>query len=181
MLAIQTIYGGTGESWFGEGCIDKDPVFVDPDNGNFHLSKGSPCINAGDPKSPLDLDNTIFDMGAFYFPQGPESKPEIKVIYPNGNEKLQANSKIGIKWESKNLERGRIKILFYNGSEWSKVIDNLPLTKTSYMWNVPDKSLQNCKIRVGNYDTKTDKWIVYDDSDSFFVVIPNPKTQHLQR
>ena len=29
----------------------------------------SPCIDAGDPNSPLDPDSTIADMGAFYFDQ----------------------------------------------------------------------------------------------------------------
>jgi len=30
----------------------------------------SPCIDAGDPTSPLDPDGTIADMGAFYYAQG---------------------------------------------------------------------------------------------------------------
>jgi len=34
--------------WPGVGNIDADPLFVDPDNGNYRLSAGSPCIDAGD-------------------------------------------------------------------------------------------------------------------------------------
>ena len=61
-----------------EGNIDVLPLFVNPENGNFHLSwtnyplpdsTMSPCIDSGDPNSPLDPDGTIADMGAFYFDQ----------------------------------------------------------------------------------------------------------------
>jgi hypothetical protein len=38
-------------------------------NGDFTLQLNSPCIDAGDPNSPLDPDGTIADMGAFYFDQ----------------------------------------------------------------------------------------------------------------
>jgi hypothetical protein len=39
----------------GTGNIDADPLFVDPANGDFRLSPGSPCIDAGD--------NSIFPLG----------------------------------------------------------------------------------------------------------------------
>ena len=58
--------GASGEDWFGTGCIDIDPMFVqpgywddngtpgDPDDdywvdGDYRLQVGSPCINTGDP------------------------------------------------------------------------------------------------------------------------------------
>jgi hypothetical protein len=62
----------------GVGNIDADPLFADSLNGNFQItwanfpipdSSKSPCIDAGDPDSPLDPDNTIADIGAFYFDQ----------------------------------------------------------------------------------------------------------------
>ena len=34
--------------WGGEGNIDADPLFFDPPSGYYHLSPGSPCIDAGD-------------------------------------------------------------------------------------------------------------------------------------
>lgn len=47
------IQDGTGQSWFGTGCIDADPNFVDPDNAdislvNLALLPISCCIDAGD-------------------------------------------------------------------------------------------------------------------------------------
>ncbi len=60
----------------GYGDISADPLFVDPGGGDFHLEWGSPCIDAGDPDSPLDPDGTRADMGAFYFHQGVSFSPE---------------------------------------------------------------------------------------------------------
>ncbi|MFC1981783.1 choice-of-anchor Q domain-containing protein [Chloroflexota bacterium] len=53
--------------------INEDPMFVDPDNGDYHLQAGSPCINAGTSNGAPDDDlegNTRDgspDMGAYEF------------------------------------------------------------------------------------------------------------------
>ncbi|MCD4819666.1 MAG: PKD domain-containing protein [Candidatus Cloacimonetes bacterium] len=58
----------------GDSCdiynnIQLDPLFVDPGNDDYHLTANSPCIDAGDPNSPLNPDGTITDIGAYYFHQ----------------------------------------------------------------------------------------------------------------
>lgn len=69
-----------------------DPIFIDPSHLNYDISEGSPCIDAGDPNSPLNPDFTIADIGARYYDQGttapsltvtmtPESAP---VVIPSG-------------------------------------------------------------------------------------------------
>ena len=58
-----------GEGLEGEGNINTDPEFTDPDNGDFTLQAASPCIDAGDPNSEYDPDGTIADMGAYYYHQ----------------------------------------------------------------------------------------------------------------
>ncbi|GAG10470.1 unnamed protein product, partial [marine sediment metagenome] len=36
----------------GEGDISEDPLFVDPEAGDFHLDDASPCVDAGDNDAP---------------------------------------------------------------------------------------------------------------------------------
>jgi hypothetical protein len=83
-------YSDIEGGWEGEGNIDADPLFVDPDTSDYHLSAGAPCIDAGDntalPKGVVtDLDGNprfindpctedtgngdppVADMGAYEF------------------------------------------------------------------------------------------------------------------
>ena len=67
-------YGGDGCVIADTGTIVTDPLFVDRENHDFHLSTESPCIDAGDPDPFFnDLDSTGSDMGAcpFNFPLMP--------------------------------------------------------------------------------------------------------------
>lgn len=59
----------------GDSCdvyfnITLDPLFVNPEEGDFNLTENSPCIDAGALTSSADPDFTIADIGAFYFDQG---------------------------------------------------------------------------------------------------------------
>jgi hypothetical protein len=74
-IAYAVVEGG----WHGIGCIDLDPLFRDPESGDYHLSstqwKGaadSPAIDAGNPAmtdAKLDCDwglgTAAADMGAY--------------------------------------------------------------------------------------------------------------------
>jgi parallel beta-helix repeat protein len=46
------IQNGTGEYWFGTGCIDEDPLLLPIAGGVLRLGHGSPCIDAGSSDSP---------------------------------------------------------------------------------------------------------------------------------
>ncbi|MBD3232632.1 MAG: T9SS type A sorting domain-containing protein [candidate division Zixibacteria bacterium] len=76
---ITVSYSDIKGGWEGEGNIDSDPLFRDPDNGDYHLmftycgdAYSSPCIDAGDPElfdSSLGCDSGLAtfrsDMGAY--------------------------------------------------------------------------------------------------------------------
>ncbi|MFU8844393.1 MAG: right-handed parallel beta-helix repeat-containing protein [Bacteroidales bacterium] len=82
----------------GKGNIDADPLFADPLNNNFQLTWAdfpvvseltSPCIDKGNPLSEPDPDQTIADMGAYYFAQTiittiqNKTNETMITIYPN--------------------------------------------------------------------------------------------------
>ena len=72
-ISYSNIKGG----WEGEGNIDADPLFLDPDNDDFHLTANSPCIDIGTDASVYeDIEGDVrpwgdgFDMGADEYMEG---------------------------------------------------------------------------------------------------------------
>ena len=64
------------EDLYNVNCIDEDPLFVDSEHENYHLSVNSPCINAGDgnaTRTNYDLDGLwrvcgdYIDIGAYEY------------------------------------------------------------------------------------------------------------------
>ena len=62
-------YEGVPDQTGKNGNISQDPLFLDPNNGDFRLRDGSPCIDAGDPTSLSTNEpaphHTRIDMGVF--------------------------------------------------------------------------------------------------------------------
>ena len=61
------------EVYWLEGNIDIDPLFTDPENGDYTLQEGSPCIDAGtadldgDGEDDIEYVGAAPDMGAFEY------------------------------------------------------------------------------------------------------------------
>jgi len=65
-------FGYYGDPWIPEPGVGKlfgDPLFVGGLPFDYNLTTNSPCIDKGDPASPLDPDGTRADMGALYYSQ----------------------------------------------------------------------------------------------------------------
>jgi hypothetical protein len=67
---IDVRYNNILDGWEGEGNIDADPLFVDPQWGYYNLRPESPCIDAGDPAVedaclPPGLGGVRSDVGRF--------------------------------------------------------------------------------------------------------------------
>ena len=64
---VTVSYSDIRGGWDGTGNIDTDPLFVDPDNSDYHLQDDSPCIDTGDPayqpvgETDIDGDPRVMD------------------------------------------------------------------------------------------------------------------------
>ena len=69
---------GDGDLRGINGNISADPLFADPEIGDFRLQPDSPCINSGNPELIYnDHDGSRNDMGAYGGPEGPDILEEV--------------------------------------------------------------------------------------------------------
>jgi len=60
--------------------IFEDPLFYSTTGDSaYYLTAHSPCIDAGDPESPLDPDSTIADIGVHYYDQSPPNIEDLTI------------------------------------------------------------------------------------------------------
>ena len=78
-------YSDVRGGWEGAGNIDDDPLFVEPNEGDYRLPVCSPCVDVGDPNfagepNETDIDGNQrvmgggVDMGAYESPEAIEAK-----------------------------------------------------------------------------------------------------------
>ena len=102
---VQVSYSCIRGGWAGEGNINADPMFVDPDNGDYHLQPGSPCIDAGTPEGAPDSDkdgnprDRCPDMGSYEYQIGQGS---ITIISPNDGEQFPLGAVVDVIVEVRN-------------------------------------------------------------------------------
>ncbi|MCH7528340.1 MAG: right-handed parallel beta-helix repeat-containing protein [Candidatus Marinimicrobia bacterium] len=71
--SFRVLYSLTDAEWAAADStnIVGDPLFIDPQRGDFHLDSGSVAINAGDPDASFnDPDGSRNDLGAYGGPWG---------------------------------------------------------------------------------------------------------------
>ena len=133
-------YSCVSTGWTGTGNISSNPQFVNQSGWDFNLTSGSPCIDTGNPNSPLDPDNTRADMGALYFNQAgsplsvsltPFGMP---ITVPAGGGSFNFN--IGIANAGTSAEQIDIwtMVTLPNGSEYGPII-NFPNFTVNPGWS----------------------------------------------
>jgi hypothetical protein len=88
-IAYSNVQGG----FPGIGNMDADPLFVDPDNGDYRLLPGSPCIDAGHNNAIVNIADT--DLGGYpRFADDPDTADTgcgVPVIVDMGGYEYQGN------------------------------------------------------------------------------------------
>jgi hypothetical protein len=59
----------------GDGALSQDPLFFNADEDIYLITQDSPCIDAGDPDLPGDIDESIADIGRWPFLHLPALEP----------------------------------------------------------------------------------------------------------
>ncbi len=143
----------------GDSCdiyynlFEMDPMLSDPENGDYSLLAGSPCIDAGDPDAPYDPDNTVADMGALYFdqlgiyvkePSPMESRYELTAI-PNPN---SGSFNLKVRSSAQHHYEAAIHIHSMNG----RLLENLSIPYLKPGTNmIPVSGLENNSLPGGIY------------------------------
>jgi len=147
--------------------IQLDPLFLDPENGDFHLTENSPCIDAGDPNSPLDPDGTIADMGAFYFDQNSSIDEELssaELVLQNYPNPFNSSTKISFNLTTEFTESTEILIYNIKGQK-VRVLECVNSFKTKateslshIVWNGDDESGKPVNSGIYFYKLKSGKY-----------------------
>ncbi|GEM_PF-3481032 len=145
----------------GTGNITDAPMFASVSSGDYHLTAGSPCIDAGDPSSPADPDGTIADMGALFFNQAgvSESAEPLHELVVYSVSPNPSSSAVEINFTLP--EDASVNIAFYSvlGREISSLPDQYFCSGnhsacwngTSYCGKRVENGIYFCVVRAGGY------------------------------
>ena len=126
--SVNATYSDIEGGWVGTGNIDRDPLFVDPGNNKYYLFYNSPCVDVGDPSSPLDPDGTRVDMGAYYFDQSINGNPTITAVTDVPN------------------DQGHFVIVTWQKSLWDQEFSSLPIVGYNLWEKYPYELDRECII-----------------------------------
>lgn len=157
---------GTRSVWYhllgqDKHSISALPQFMDAAGGNFHVTLGSPTIDAGDPNSDFALEpapnggrvNLGFDGNTADAGLSPTQL--VQVLSPNGLEKLVVGQVANIVWQTSGLPGSTVDLELSadGGQSWSLLAASVALDGAghgSYDWTIPANQTtgNNYRLRV---------------------------------
>ena len=163
-LACTDIHGNAGGDWVlpiegllgQDGNICEDPLFCDPENGNFALAEGSPCLAEFNPDCGL---LGAYGLGCSAPAAAPHS--EIPVIgirlfpnYPN-----PFNPATTIHFELPYSQKARLTIYRVDGRRVTTLVDQFtPAGRQEIVWNGTDHKGRNVPSGIYFYRLEAGKY-----------------------
>ena len=116
----------------GSNNINQDPLFVNPDSLNYHLSQGSPCVDAGTYVG-LDYQGQAPDMGCFEFESS--DSDTTTSVFDNSKILVYPNPFSGFIVIENGVKQNLSLQLF---DSQGKLIKSARLSSLYYVWNLGD-------------------------------------------
>ncbi len=77
-------------------------------------------------------------------------EPNIVVKSPNGGEFYRVGSQQAITWKSNDVANVKIELSINGGTEWETVVSSISAASGLYLWTVPNRESQNCRIKISD-------------------------------
>ncbi|MDZ7331997.1 MAG: PKD domain-containing protein [candidate division KSB1 bacterium] len=115
---------------------------------------------------PFDVSDQAFTICA---------PPFVKVLQPNGGERLQIGSSYTIRWHACCfIDSVKLQLSIDNGRTWQNIVARTE-NDSSYQWTVPNTPSDSCRIKVADLDCDP-----FDISDAVFSITRAPVWQVVQ-
>jgi hypothetical protein len=128
--------------------------------------------------APTGLDNVVLEVmfnGTLSWGSISFNSIKIGELIPAGEEKL-------LEWDMSSGGPGYATDILLSmdyGQTWSTIVEGLPPSQASYLWNVPDISSNQCIIRIGDYPClyqQVGTFFIYQDEKPELYPVPIPIT-----
>ncbi len=94
----------------------------------------------------------------------PDWQGKILILdYPQGNEYLQKQTELEIKWSSENITNVLLEYSTDAGKNWQTIDENIDASMEKYLWTIPNLSSEEYKIRVSDSEDRN----IYRRSQTF--------------
>ncbi|MCX6168526.1 MAG: hypothetical protein NTX65_04245 [Ignavibacteriales bacterium] len=95
----------------------------------------------------------------------------VKVLSPNGGERLIAGSTQALSWIADGIQSVKIEYTSNSGLTWNPVSETNVINKGTFDWfPVPNITSDKCKIKITDAQDAT----FFDESDNYFAITPTP-------
>ena len=154
---IQVSYSDIEGGWEGVGNIDANPLFCNPDSGDYTLAENSPCIGSGEDDA---------NMGAFGVGCGPYNftPTDFSLTEPSNNSDIMIdasnvdNGSITFSWDESSDAND--DLLMYLMSATSNEIGNLDVDIIATSFSVPYVDIIEA-LTDNNVTVATIEWTVH--------------------